>query len=229
MRVGAARPGRSRSRSRATAAATAAAAAAAAARPAATASTSVAASAAATSTAAASAAAATAAVTVAGVAASGAAAMLAAGLCGCHRFRCPVLARERAPRAEACGATTGALGSASMLAAAAVQRSGPSTGPSVPLLLARVCAPHDTSTPLGFHSGRRRVCAALAGVFLMAYLCVYCLTCSGAVSLWQRTGSQGNASRSQQEIGSFRFACPARPFPCLFLFVVCSEPYSVLA
>ena len=28
---------------------------------------------------------------------------------------------------------------------------------------------------------------------------------------------------------SFRFACPARPFPCLFLFVVCSEPYSVLA
>ena len=69
-----------------------------------------------------------------------------------------------------------------VLAAAAVQRSGPSTGPSVPPLLARVCAPHDTSTPLGFHSsGRRRVCAALAGVFLMAYLCVYCLTCSGAV------------------------------------------------
>ena len=176
MRLGAARL----SRSRATAATTAAAAAAAAARATATASTSVAASAAAatasTSVAASAAAGGAAAVTV-----SGAAAVLAACL-GHHRFRSPVLERERAPRAEACGATTGALGSASMLAAAAVQRSGPSTGPSVPPLLARVCAPHDTSTPLGFHSsGRRRVCAALAGVFLMAYLCVYCLTCSGAV------------------------------------------------
>ena len=57
----------------------------------------------------------------------------------------------------------------------------------------------------------------------MAYLCVYCLTSSGAVSLWQRTGSQGNASGSQQEIGSFRFACPARPIPCFCLSLLVSR------